>query len=92
MPSSTVVTTVFLTHARMAAKNLQLDALPLIVTPHPLNDLTPDQMRDLARAAYPAVIRQLTGQGALDRDTWIDFVHPAQDRVKGGAKPVEETR
>ena len=51
----------------MAAKNLQLEALPLLVTPHPLNDLTPDQMRDLARAAYPVVIRQLTGRARSSR-------------------------
>jgi hypothetical protein len=76
----------------MAAKNLQLEALPLLVTPHPLNDLTPDQMRDLARAAYPVVIRQLTGKGTLEQDTHVDFVHPAHDRVKRGATIAEETR
>jgi hypothetical protein len=37
--------------------------LPLLVLPHPLNDLTPDQVRELARAAYPIVIEQLTGMG-----------------------------
>ena len=82
MPSSTVVSTAFLTHGRLAAKNLQLDDLPLIVTPHPLNDLTPDQMRDLARSAYPIVIRQLTGQGPLEQHTHVDFVHPAHHRTK----------
>jgi hypothetical protein len=76
----------------MAAKNLQLEALPLLVTPHPLNDLTPDQMRDLARAAYPVVIRQLTGQGELEKDSHIDFRHPAHDRVKRGATTAEERR
>ena len=82
MPSSTVVSTAFLTHAHLAAKNLQLDDLPLLVTPHPLNDLTPEQMRDLARAAYPVVIRQLTGQGALEKATRIDYVHPSRDKTK----------
>ena len=61
----------------MAAKNLQLDDLPLLVTPHPLNDLTPDEVRELARRAYPVVIEQLTGQGALAKHTMVDFVHPA---------------
>jgi len=61
----------------MAAKNLQLDDLPLLVTPHPLNDLTPEQMLELARAAYPIVLMQLTGQGKLDKHTHIDYVHPA---------------
>ena len=82
MPSSTVVSTAFLTHGHLAAKNLQLDDLPLLVTPHPLNDLTPEQMRDLARAAYPVVLRQLTGEGAQEKHTHIDFVHPAKSRTK----------
>ena len=84
MPSSTVVTTVFLTHARMAAKNLQLEALPLIVTPHPLNDLAPDEMKTLARAAYPLVIRQLTSQAPLEKETRVPFVHPAHARTERG--------
>ena len=77
MPSSTVVSRAFLTHGRLAARNLQLDDLPLVVTPHPLNDLTPEQMLELARSAYPIVIRQLTGQGPLEKQTHVDFVHPA---------------
>jgi len=47
----------------MAAKNLQMDELPLLVLPHPLNDLTADEVRALARAAYPVVVEQLTGMG-----------------------------
>jgi hypothetical protein len=90
VPSSTVVSTAFLTHGRLAAKNLQLDDLPLIVTPHPLNDLTPEQMRDLARSAYPIVIRQLTGQGTLEQHTHVDFVHPARDRTKRDANSKRE--
>jgi hypothetical protein len=77
-----VVSTAFLTHGHLAAKNLQLDDLPLLVTPHPLNDLTPEQMRELAKAAYPIVIRQLTGQWLQERHTQVDFVHPARDRTK----------
>lgn len=71
------MSTAFLTHGHLAAKNLQLEELPLLVTPHPLNDLTPEQVREMARSAYPVVIRQLTGQGSLDPHTLIDFVHPA---------------
>ncbi len=77
VPTSTVVSTAFLTHGHLAAKNLQLDDLPLLVLPHPLNDLTPDEVRDLARAAYPVVIEQLTGQGKQALHTKVDFVHPA---------------
>jgi hypothetical protein len=87
VPSSTVVSTAFLTHAHLAAKNLQLDDLPLLVTPHPLNDLTPEQMRDLARAAYPVVIRQLTSMEPQERHTHIDFAHPARDKTK----PIGQT-
>ena len=91
MPSSTVVSTAFLTHGHLAAKNLQLDDLPLLVTPHPLNDLTPEQMRELARAAYPTVIRQLTGQGPIEKHTFVDFVHPARDRTRRDANTLKDT-
>ena len=91
MPSSTVVSTAFLTHARLAAKNLQLDDLPLIVTPHPLNDLTPADVRELARAAYPVIIRQLTGQGVLENHTMVNYVHPAaRNRAPRDAGPAPE--
>ena len=73
----------------MAAKNLQLDDLPLLVTPHPLNDLTPEQMLELARAAYPVVLTQLTGQGTLEKHTHIDFVHPA--KKQRAARAQKET-
>ena len=86
-----MVTTAFLTHAHLAARNLQLDDLPLLVTPHPLNDLTPDQMRDLARAAYPVVIRQLTSQSPLEKHTHADFVHPSRDRTKRDANSLRDT-
>ncbi len=72
-----MVSTAFLTHGHLAAKNLQLDALPLLVVPHPLNDLTPDEVLALARSAYPIVIEQLTGQGKQALHTKVDYVHPA---------------
>ncbi len=80
VPSSTVVSTAFLTHGHLAAKNLQLDDLPLLVVPHPLNDLTPDQVRELARAAYPVVIEQLTGQGKQSSHTLVKYTHPASPK------------
>jgi hypothetical protein len=80
------VSTAFLTHGRLAAKNLQLDDLPLVVTPHPLNDLTPDEVRELARSAYPVIVGQLTGQGVLAQHTLVDYVHPAARlKTKSGA-------
>jgi hypothetical protein len=85
------VSTAFLTHGRLAAKNLQLDDLPLVVTPHPLNDLMPAEVRELARAAYPIVIRQLTGQGDLEKHTKVDYVHPAaRKRAPHDAGPAPE--
>ncbi len=71
------MSTAFLTHGRLAAKNVQIDDLPLVVTPHPLNDLTPEQVRDLAHSAYPVIIEQLTGQGTLAPHNHVDYVHPA---------------
>jgi hypothetical protein len=76
VPTSTIVSTAFHRHGRLAAKNLHIDDLPLIVTPHPLNDLTPEQVKDLARACYPAIVRQLTGAVAQQKDDIIAFVHP----------------
>jgi hypothetical protein len=82
VPTSTVVSTAFRLHGRLAAKNLQLDDLPQLVVPHPLNDLTREQVHDLARAAYPAVIEQLTGMGKQALDTPVNFVHPAAGMVQ----------
>jgi len=72
-----VVTTAFLTHARLAARNLKLDKLPLIVAPHPLNDLTPPQVEELARAAYPIIVEHLIGANPPPEASRLEFVHPA---------------
>lgn len=63
-------------HARYAAKNLHIDDLPLLITPHPINDLTPEQLREMAQVAYPVIVKQLTSQ-ENELDTQIDYVHPA---------------
>jgi len=78
VPTSTIVSTAFLTHARLAAKNLQIDNLPVVVGPHPFNDLKPEELRELAAAAYPLIVGQLTGQGTLALNAHADFVHPAK--------------
>lgn len=78
MPTSTIISTAFLNHARFAAKNLHIDDLPLVVGPHPFNDLKPEELRELAQAAYPLIVGQLTGQGTLPLDAHADFVHPAK--------------
>lgn len=80
-----MVSTAFLTHGHLAAKNLQMAALPLLVTPHPLNDLTPDEVRELAAAAYPIVVEQLTGMGPQEPHTHVNFAHPAARAGTGAA-------
>ena len=77
MPTCTVISASFRTHARLAAKNQRLTDLPILITPHPLNDLTLEQLREMALAAFPVIIEHLTGQGVLAPNTPIDYVHPA---------------
>lgn len=48
-------------------------------------------MRELARAAYPIVLMQLTGQGPLENHTHVDFVHPAtRQRARRDANSSKE--
>ena len=63
-------------HARLAAKNLNIEDLPLLVPPHPLYDLTPEQVREVARIAYPVIIKQLTSSGTLSGIERVDYVRP----------------
>lgn len=77
-------------HARHAAKNLRLDELPLLITPHPINDLTPDQVRDMAKVAYPTIVKQLTST-ELEANTKIDYVLPAE-LAKRAAKAQSEAQ
>jgi hypothetical protein len=60
--------------------------LPVVVGPHPFNDLTPEQTRELAAAAYPLIIQQLTGQGTLPKNAHMDFIHPAKRKGQQTAK------
>ena len=77
-------------HARHAAKNLRIDELPLLITPHPINDLTPEQVRDMARVAYPTILKQLTAS-ELEANTKIDYVLPAA-RARRETKGSSDTR
>ncbi len=88
------MTTAFLKHSRLAAKHMHIDDLPLVVTPHPLNDLTPDEVRELAVAAYPLIVEQLTGQGAIALDARVDFARPAERNPprRVGSQSSGETR
>jgi len=73
------------TPGRLAAKNLQIDNLPLLILPHPLNDLNPEEVRDMARLAYPVVIQQLCSQEPPEVSTRIDYVHPAARKKQANA-------
>jgi hypothetical protein len=43
-------------------------------------------VQELARAAYPTIIAQLTTAGTIPEETRIDFVHPAERSKAHGAK------
>lgn len=64
-------------HGRLAAKNIHIEELPLLVTPHPVNDLTPEQVREMAQIAYPLIVKQLTGQDVPEQTTKIPYARPA---------------
>ncbi len=88
MPTCTVISASFRTHARLAAKNQDINDLPILITPHPLNDLTLEQLREMAQVAFPVVIEHLTGQGKLAQNYPIDYVHPA---ARSGGYCIEAT-
>jgi hypothetical protein len=64
--------------------------LPLLITPHPINDLTPDEVRDMAKVAYPTIVKQLTAS-ELEENTRIDYVLPAE-RARLAAKTKSGAR
>ena len=66
----------------MAAKNHNIDDIPVLITPHPVSDLTAEQLREMAAAAFPVIIEQLTSQDTLATETRIDYVHPAMRENK----------
>ena len=73
----------------MSAKHLQIAGLPLVITPHPLNDLVLEEVRALADAAYPLIIGQLTGADLAGQDAMVDYVRPAErdpQRAAGAAQ------
>ena len=75
-----MITTVFQTHARLAAKHLNIERLPLLITPHPLNDLDAEQIRALAKACYPVMLEQLTAKGQLEPNARIVFERPRKEK------------
>ncbi len=47
-----------------------------MVPPHPLYDLTPEQVREVARIAYAVIIEHLTRREKLAQVTRIDYIRP----------------
>ena len=50
--------------------------LPLVIAPHPVADLKPDDLRDLAAAAYPHILAALTKGGPLALDYHVNYTLP----------------
>ena len=59
----------------------------MVIAPHPVNDLDPDTLRDLARAAYATIVEQLTAQGSYDACVHVDFIHPGKRNSWGADAP-----
>ena len=57
----TVCTDVFATLAAAESRQLGLADLPVVVVPHPIGSLEPEQVTALGRAAAPRVAGVLTG-------------------------------
>lgn len=67
-------------------KHLNVDALPLIVTPHPLYDLPPEELAKLARCAFPLLVQQLTGDGPPAAQLRVEYERPGS--TARGAQPL----
>lgn len=46
--------------------------------PHPLYDLAPEQLHELARRAYPLIVEQLTKQEAITPVVKVSYERPAR--------------
>jgi hypothetical protein len=58
-------------------RHLNIAALPLVVAPHPLYDLAPAQLQEVARRAFPLIVAQLTGASAPESLLRVDYQRPA---------------
>ena len=54
------------------------------------SNLTPDQVRDMAKVAYPTIVKQLTGS-ELEANTRIDYALPAE-HARRAVKTRSEAR
>ena len=50
--------------------------LPLIVLPHPVADLLPEELAEMARKTYPHVVAALTREGLNSADFFVEYERP----------------
>ena len=72
-----MVTTAFHEPARLHAKALGVGELPMVVLPHPVGDLPPADLEEMARAAYPQIRDALTDKPAAVPDHHVDYTLPS---------------
>ena len=73
-----MVTQPFLEPARLNAAAMGAPRLPLIVLPHPVGDLTAEEVAEMARRAYPLIVTALTQPNQDASDYFVDYVLPDQ--------------
>lgn len=60
IPTATIVTEMFLESGRATAKNLAMPEVPIIPIPHPIANLSPEELKARTEAAFPQVLEALT--------------------------------
>lgn len=67
-PSVLLVTTPFESLARSQIRRLGLSEARVVVIEHPLYGIGPEELAERVRAAVPAVVAALTGEGVASGD------------------------
>jgi hypothetical protein len=60
IPATLFITQIFKNSAVSQFRNKGMEGHALIELPHPVSNLTPDQMREVTRRFLPDMVRQLT--------------------------------
>ncbi len=82
-----MVTTAFHEQARLHAQSLGVGDLPLVVLPHPVGDLPPGDLEEMARAAYPLIRAALTGPPEGEPDFLVNYTLPSERGTAGIEDP-----
>lgn len=90
IPTATVVTQPFLEPARLYAVSMDVPRLPLIVLPHPVADLAPDDLSEMARLAYPLIVKALTEPNQDSIEYFVDYVLPDRRAADTPCEPCAE--